>query len=61
MRRAQLLGLGVTGIDSDQDVGLVLGKGSKGRACPKIHPRQFRHTFAHTWLARAGTRATSSG
>ena len=34
MRRAELLGLRVTEIDFDQDVTLVIGKGSKGRACP---------------------------
>jgi integrase len=108
MRRAELLGLRVIDIDFDQDVALVIGKGSKGRACPfgsktglalgrylrlrsghpfaaspalwlgkkgpltetgltqmlwrrggqagigKIHPHQFRHTFAHTWLAQGG-------
>lgn len=34
MRRAELLGLRVTDIDFDQDVALVMGKGSKGRASP---------------------------
>jgi site-specific recombinase XerD len=34
MRRAELLGLRVIDIDFDQDVALVIGKGSKGRACP---------------------------
>jgi len=34
MRRAELLSLGVTDLDRDLQVGYVLGKGRRGRACP---------------------------
>lgn len=109
MRAGELIGLGLEDIDREQSVAFVMGKGSRGRACPygartadalrryvrernrhpaaartdrlwlgkkgpmtdsgvrqmlerrckdagldPIHPHQFRHTFAHAWLAAGG-------
>jgi site-specific recombinase XerD len=105
MRRDELLGLGLSDVDLDQEVAHVMGKGRRSRSCPfthatalalsrylrvrpdrgsalwlgqrgplgatgvrlmlnrrcaqaglpRLHPHQFRHTFAHQWLADGGT------
>ncbi len=68
MRRAELLGLRVEDVDLDQDVAVVLGKGSRERACPfgdktgqvldRYLRARVRHKNAaapHLWLARRGT------
>lgn len=67
MRRAELLGLSVEGLDLDQDVAVVMGKGRRQRACPFAHKtglvldrylrargRHLRATLPSLWLARRG-------
>jgi site-specific recombinase XerD len=59
MRRAELVGLKIGDVDLDQDVALVMGKGSRPRACPfgvrtaKALRRYLRVRTTHTHADRA--------
>src|SRR5215217_38010 len=68
-RRSELLNLRVSDVSFEYDVIQVLGKGGpwtddglrhmlhrrgEQAGVPGLHPHQFRHTFAHAWLAQGG-------
>jgi hypothetical protein len=37
----------------------MLRRRAKQAGIGNVHPHQFRHTFAHSWLAKSGTEAVS--
>jgi site-specific recombinase XerD len=48
------LWLGVGGQVTGSGVAQILERRCELAGIPRIHPHQFRHTFAHTWLAQGG-------
>ena len=48
------LWLGVKGAVTDSGVRQMLERRCRDAGIPAIHPHQFRHTFAHLWLADGG-------
>jgi len=58
MRLSELAGLTVDDLDMEADVAYVLGKGRRPRG---LHPHQFGHTFAHSWLSEGGTEGDLMG
>ncbi len=49
------LWLGGRGVLTDSGVLQVLRRRGAAAGIPKLHPHQFRHTYAHMWLADGGT------
>ena len=49
------LWLGTRGVLTDSGVLQVLRRRGATAGLPKLHPHQFRHTYAHMWLADGGT------
>jgi site-specific recombinase XerD len=52
--RTDRLWLGRKGPMTDSGVRQMLERRSGDAGIPNIHPHQFRHTFAHLWLAAGG-------
>ena len=52
--RSAKLWLGRKGALGDSGVRQMLARRCADAGIPPIHPHQFRHTFAHTWLASGG-------
>ena len=48
------LWLGLRGRLTDNGFGQLLARRSKQIGVDRIHPHQFRHSFAHRWLASEG-------
>jgi hypothetical protein len=48
------LGLGKKGRLSDSGLRQMLERRCIDADIPPVHPHQFRHTFAHDWLASGG-------
>ena len=46
--------LGPKGKLSSSGIAQMVARRSADAGLPKIHPHQFRHTFAHQWLSRGG-------
>ena len=53
--RRDELWLGSRGVLTDSGVLQVLRRRGATVGLPKLHPHQFRHTYAHMWLADGGT------
>jgi site-specific recombinase XerD len=51
---APALWLGREGPLSDEGIRHLLNRRTAEAGLPHIHPHQFRHTFAHQWLAEGG-------
>lgn len=49
------LWLGARGPLTDSGILQVLRRRGAAAGLPKLHPHQFRHTYAHMWLADGGT------
>lgn len=49
------LWLGARGVLTDSGVLQVLRRRGAVAGLPSLHPHQFRHTYAHMWLADGGT------
>ena len=56
-RHAELrwLWLGQQGRLTDSGLVMMLRRRGRQAGLPKLHPHQFRHTFAHQWLAQGGS------
>ncbi|MDA0799818.1 MAG: tyrosine-type recombinase/integrase [Chloroflexi bacterium] len=48
------LWLGLRGPLTDNGLGQMLERRSKQAGIPRVHAHQFRHGFAHSWLAEGG-------
>jgi site-specific recombinase XerD len=48
------LWLGQQGRLTDSGLVMMLRRRGRHAGLPKLHPHQFRHTFAHQWLAQGG-------
>jgi site-specific recombinase XerD len=48
------LWLGLRGRLSDSGIAQLIARRCRQAGLDRIHPHQFRHTFAHTWLAAGG-------
>lgn len=48
------LWLGTKGAFSDSGIGQMLKRRCDQAGVERVHPHQFRHTFAHQWLASGG-------
>jgi integrase len=51
---SESLWLGVKGPLSDSGITQIIRRRSADAGLPRIHPHQFRHTFAHQWLSMGG-------
>ncbi len=51
---SESLWLGVRGPLSDSGITQIIRRRSADAGLPRIHPHQFRHTFAHRWLSMGG-------
>jgi len=49
------LWLGQQGRLTDSGLVMMLRRRGRQAGLPKLHPHQFRHTFAHQWLAQGGS------
>jgi site-specific recombinase XerD len=49
------LWLGQQGRLTDSGLVMILRRRGRQAGLPKLHPHQFRHTFAHQWLAQGGS------
>jgi site-specific recombinase XerD len=49
------LWLGQQGRLTDSGLVMMLRRRGRQTGLPKLHPHQFRHTFAHQWLAQGGS------
>jgi site-specific recombinase XerD len=52
---SQALWLGPKGALSDSGVAQMIERRAAQAGIPKVHAHQFRHTFAHQWIASGGT------
>jgi site-specific recombinase XerD len=51
---SESLWLGVRGPLSDSGITQIIRRRSADAGLPRVHPHQFRHTFAHQWLSMGG-------
>ena len=51
---SEMLWLGVKGPLSSSGITQIIRRRSADAGLPRIHPHQFRHTFAHRWLSMGG-------
>jgi len=51
---SEALWLGVKGPLSDSGITQIIRRRSTDAGLPRVHPHQFRHTFAHQWLSMGG-------
>jgi site-specific recombinase XerD len=49
------LWLGQQGRLTDSGLVMMLRRRGRQAGLPRLHPHQFRHTFAHQWLAQGGS------
>jgi integrase len=49
------LWLGIKGPMTKSGISQMLRRRAKQAGIGHVHPHQFRHTFAHSWLAEGGT------
>jgi integrase len=52
---SEWLWLGVRGRMTNSGISQMLRRRAKQAGIGHVHPHQFRHTFAHSWLAEGGT------